>query len=433
MYNNFSSLHHIIVLFVLLVSSMSIYAQEDLIGPESYPDGINPLTGLAVDDPDLLERRPLIVKVINAPAEVRPQAGMMYADIVWETLIAGGVTRFAAIYYGQDIDFVGPIRSARLSDFELLRIYRATLIYSGMSTGTLTIFQNDEFLIPRAFGGTSPCPALCRYPEQSEKLEWTLFGDTEAMREAVAERDGKITDHEPIYGMAFSETPQEDGIDANSITINYVETTITWDYDEDLNLWLRSQDNEPHIEALTMEQITSANVLILEEDHIDQPYVSEGYWGPGNYAYSLNFIGSGRAILFRDGQYYEGEWLRESQDDVLRYVTTDGETMAFKPGNTFVQLVPRWVSGYNLLFDTDNQLTATITTGSANIRLGPTSNFPIGAAGLRGDEFTAIGRNNTGDWVQILVEDEPMWVSTIVAEIDGDIMILPLVRPTNEG
>jgi len=423
--------------FVLLIMLFAIVipasAQDDLIGTDTYPENVNPLTGLEVDDPDMLDRRPYIVKIINAPAEVRPQAGLMYADIVWETLIAGGVTRFAAIYYGQDIDFVGPIRSARLSDFELLRIYRGTLIYSGMSTGTLTIYQNDPFLIPRAFGGTSPCPALCRYPEQSEKLEWTLFGDTEAMREAVAEREGKLTDYEPISGMAFSETVPDDGFDTDAITINYVETTITWEYDEDNGVWLRSQDGEPHLEALSMEQITSANVLILEEDHIDQPYVSEGYWGPGNYAYSLNFIGSGRALLFRDGQYYEGEWLRESQEDVLRYVTSDGEVMALKPGNTFVQLVPRWVGGYNLIFDTDNQLTATITAGSANIRLGPTSNFPIGAAGLRGDEFTAIGRNNAGDWIQILVEDEPMWVSPIVAEVDGDIMSLPLVRPTVEG
>ena len=181
----------ILLFFVISLSS----AQDNIFGPDIYPENINPLTGQEVDDPDILNRRPLIVKVINAPAEVRPQAGLMYADVVWETLIAGGVTRFSAIYYSQDIDFVGPIRSARLSDFELIRMYRATLVYSGMSTGTLTVFQNDNFLIPRAWGGTSPCPALCRYPEQSDKLEWTLFGDTAAMREVTVEKD-KLTDYE---------------------------------------------------------------------------------------------------------------------------------------------------------------------------------------------------------------------------------------------
>jgi hypothetical protein len=301
-----------------------------------------------------------------------------------------------------------------------------------MSTGTLTIFENDPFLIPRAFGGTSPCPALCRYPEQSDKLEWTLFGDTQAMRTTVAEQDGKLTDYEPIYGMAFRESTPDNGTASDSITINYAETTVTWDYDSTNAVWTRSQDGEPHLDALTMTPITAANVLIVEEDHIEQPYVSDGYWGPGNYAYSLNFIGSGRAILFRDGQYYEGVWIRDAQDDVLRYTTTDGDIITFKPGNTFVQLVPRWVGGYDLVFDADNQLSATITAASANIRLGPTANFPIGAAGSLGDTFATIGRNNSGDWVQILVDDRPMWVSTIIAEVDGDVMTLPLVRPTIE-
>lgn len=422
----------IILAFIICFAVLPISAQDNIIGPETYPDNINPLTGLEVDDPDTLNRRPFIVKIINAPAEVRPQAGLIYADIVWETLIAGGVTRFAAIYYGQDIDFVGPIRSARLSDFELIRIYRATLIYSGMSTGTLTVFQNDNFLIPRAFGGTSPCPALCRYPEQSDKLEWTLFGDTEAMRQVAVERD-KLTEYEPIFGMAFSEEIPESGTALDSIKIDYVETSIEWKYDTGANVWLRSQDGEPHIEALTMEQVTADNILILEEDHIDQPFVSDGYWGPGNYAYSLNFIGSGRTILLRDGHYYEGEWRRGSQEEVLFYVDANEEPLVFKPGNTFVQLMPRWVGGYGLTFDSKNQLTATITTNSANIRKGPTANFPVGAAGRRGDEFPAIGRNNAGDWLQIIVNDEVLWVSTIVAEVDGDGMTLPLVRPTVEG
>jgi len=418
--------------FIILLSFSISIAQDDIIGPKTYPSGINPLTGLEVEDLENLNRRPFIVKVINAPAEVRPQAGLMYADIVWETLIAGGVTRFSAIYYGQDIDFVGPIRSARLSDFELIRIYRAVLVYSGMSDGTINIFLNDNFLIPRAYGGTSPCPALCRYPEQSDKLEWTLYGDTSAMRDVAVERD-KLTAYEPIYGMAFSEDTPEGGFATDSIMLDYVATSVQWDYDATKNVWLRSQDGEPHMEALTMQQITASNVLIIEEDHIDQPFVSEGYWGPGNYAYSLNFIGSGRAILLRDGRYYEGEWRRDSQEDVLFYVDEKEQPLLFKPGNTFIQLVPRWISGYGLTFESDNHLTATITTASANIRKGPTSNFAIGAAGARGDEFPAIGRNNTGDWLQIRVDDDVLWVSTIVAEVDGDVMSLPLVRPTIEN
>lgn len=416
-----------ILLLVPLVS-----AQDDRIGPDEYPDGINPLTGLPVDDPDVLDRRPLIVKIINAPAEVRPQSGLMNADIVWETLIAGGVTRFAAIYYGQDPDYIGPIRSARLSDFELLRIYRALLVYSGMSQGTLEIFLNDPFLIPRAFGGTGPCPALCRYPETSDKLEWTLYGDTLAMRDLAIEKE-RDTEYEPIYGMAFSGDVPDEGVPVIGVTINYAETTVTWDYDEDRNVWLRSQDGDPHIEALTDEQITATNVLIIEEDHTEQPFVSEGYWGPGNFAFSTNFIGFGRAILFRDGQFFEGEWQRETQEGVLYYVDASGETMPFKPGNTFVQLVPRWVGGYTLEFDLAEPQTATVTYSSVNLRVGPGSTFSARDGGLRNETYPVYGRNNSGTWVEILKGDLLLWVAVEAIELSGDVMDIPLVRPTIEN
>lgn len=421
-----------LIILILLFSTVIISAQDELIGPDEYPEGINPLTGLEVDNPALLERRPLMVKIINAPAEVRPQSGLMNADIVWETLIAGGVTRFAAFYYSQDPDYIGPIRSARLSDFEILRIYRAFLVYSGMSQGTLEIFLNDDFLIPRAWGGTSPCPALCRFPETASKLEWTLYGDTSAMREVILEK-GKDLTYEPIYGMAFSETVPENGIPAKSITLNYAETTATWEYDEADNVWLRSQDGEAHIENLTDEQISASNVLIIEEDHTEQPFVAEGYWGPGNFAFSVNFIGKGRAILFRDGQYFEGEWRRESQDDVLFYFDAEDNTLPFKPGNTFVQLVPRWVSGYDLIFDADSAQTVTVTAASANLRVGPGSTFGARDGARRNDEFRAIGRNNSGTWVQIIKDDLHLWVAAEVVTLNGDVMDLPLVRPTVEN
>ncbi|HLU11669.1 MAG TPA: DUF3048 domain-containing protein, partial [Oceanobacillus sp.] len=71
-----------------------------LIGPEFAPN-VNPLTGLTVDDPAILERRPMVVKISNAPPLVRPQAGLNAADIVFEHYAEGGLTRFSAIFYSQ--------------------------------------------------------------------------------------------------------------------------------------------------------------------------------------------------------------------------------------------------------------------------------------------------------------------------------------------
>jgi len=74
------------------------------IDPRSIPDNINPLTGLPVADPSLLDRRPIVVKIPNYPHYVRPQAGISLADQIYEYYLEWGLTRFLAIFYGNDAE-----------------------------------------------------------------------------------------------------------------------------------------------------------------------------------------------------------------------------------------------------------------------------------------------------------------------------------------
>lgn len=424
--------HWLILLFVLLLGT-SVRAQDDLIGPDTYPENINPLTGQPVDDPAMLDKRPLIIKIINAPAEVRPQYGLMQADIVWEHLLAGGITRFSAIFYGNEPTLVGPIRSARLVDFELIRIYRGLLTYSGMADGTIQIMNSDPLVLSRMVGGTSPCPALCRSEELNEKLEYTLFGSVPDLY-LLAEDKERDTEPEPVNGMAFSIAIPEGGTPIDQITVAYANTLVQWAWDDDMGKWVRSQDGELHLDAETGEPITADNVIIFEEEHTEQPFVRDQFWGPANFAFSVNFIGDGRAIYLRDGHYFEGEWRRETQTDVLTYFTTNGETWAFKPGNTFINLMPRWADAYELTFSGGETLEAEVTVSSANLRSGPGTGYPVLAPAFGGDMLEAIGRNGTGDWVQLRLEDgKVVWGSTQIITVEGDVQGLPLVRPTIEG
>mgnify|MGYP006276160905 CR=1 FL=1 len=418
---------------LMLMNPLITQTQEtDLIGPATYPPNVNPLTGLTVDDPTVLDRRPVIVKVVNAPAEVRPQYGLMQADIVWEHLLAGGLTRFAAIYYSQAPERFGPVRSVRLVDFELLRIYRALLTGSGMAQGTLDILRRDALVSSRTLTGTAPCPAFCRDEDVNEKLEYTLFSDVAGLRELAEETERDTTPQE-VGGMAFSEATPAGGVPIDDIQVWYRNTTINWAWDEASGRWLRSQDGEAHLDATSGEQLSAANVLIMEDAHVEQPFVSDQYWGPPNFAFSVNFIGSGRAILLRDGQYFEGEWRRASQDGVLTFFDQNGETLAFKPGNTFFNLMPRWVGAYNLVFGLQDQATATVNVSSVNLRWGPTQNYSAGDAAFGGDTLPVVGRNNSGTWVQVLKDDNVLWVASSLVELDRSVMTLPLVRPTNEN
>src|SRR5690606_7442224 len=108
---------------------------EGALGPVNFPPDVNPLTGLSVDDPAVLQRRPVLVKISNAPPLVRPQHGIGQADLVFEHYAEGGLTRFSAIFYSQLPRQAGSIRSARLIDYELVEMYKALLAYSGASNG----------------------------------------------------------------------------------------------------------------------------------------------------------------------------------------------------------------------------------------------------------------------------------------------------------
>src|ERR1044071_8190150 len=113
---------------------------EEVILPELLPEGVNvpaftlptnlnPLTGLLPSDPALMERRPLAIKIANYPRYIRPQSGLTLADNVYEYYIEAGLTRFIAVFYGNNSEWVGPVRSGRYFDENIQRMYHAYLVF----------------------------------------------------------------------------------------------------------------------------------------------------------------------------------------------------------------------------------------------------------------------------------------------------------------
>jgi hypothetical protein len=308
----------------------------------TLPPDVCPLSGEKVSDPSVLERRPLAVKISNFPNAVRPQAGLNQADIVFEHLTEANLTRFTAIFLCQKAEKIGCIRSARLIDLEIPAMYKAILVFSGVSPGLVPRFQNcdfsDRLLSPDPlFRDPDSDEIIYRVPAKGKAYENTLFTDTETLWQA-AERRG-WNSRQDLSGLVFAEEPPDGGSPATHLSIVYHAKYATAEYQYDLErrAYLRSVVGEPHRDEVTGEQIAVRNIVVLYVNHVETDIVEDEL---GAHSIEIQLWGEGRAVILRDGQAYEVKWIRPQRSDMLRYVDGEGRPFPLKPGNTWVQVVP---------------------------------------------------------------------------------------------
>ena len=309
--------------------------EKTSIGPTNFPEGINPLTGLKVEDPELLKRRPVLVKVSNFPVEGRPHAGLSYADIVFEYYIGAGSNRFIGLYYGQDCGQIGPVRSLRRVDPELTHMYNGVLAGSGGNPENVlpivgSILQNryvaDKYI----------CPGIC---DDGHGWVTTVFADSAALTNYFRNRgvdDGPLT----LEGMLFDTAVPEGGQDGSKASVNYTDWTRSdWVYDEKSGKYLRWTEDPnqgyimiPLVDRLTNEQLAFSNVIVLNAGYTEYTTVLHDI-------YMWKNDNGTKATLFRDGKAYEIFWNVPDQGQPIRFYDADGNPFPLKPGNTWMAII----------------------------------------------------------------------------------------------
>lgn len=300
----------------------------------------NPLTGELVDDPAQLQRRPLAIKISNAPPSyVRPQAGLNSADWVFEHTAEGHITRFTLIMYGQEAELVGPIRSARLIDVELPAIYDAALVFSGASVGVNQRLNASDFesRIIR-----SADPGYFRTGED-KPFEHTLYGRPAIFRQGL-ESQGLNTPPNFNGLLTFTSQPPTGGQPASQVSLDYEWEVVEWRYDEATGRYFRWAAGEPILDANTGEQVSAANVVVIAPFHVEDATICEQITNGvcTHLSVQIQLWGSGTGIILRDGQQYPVTWHREGRNDLLTFTTADGTSFPLQIGNTWVQLIPTW-------------------------------------------------------------------------------------------
>jgi hypothetical protein len=307
-------------------------------GPDNFPTNVDPLTGLAVADPSLLERRPLMIKVSNIPRYVRPQWGLTLADHIYEYYTEYGSTRFIAIYLGKDATQVGPIRSARFFDENIIRAYKAVFAFGSADITVINRLFNADFYDRLVV--ESDWSPMFRYDPNGYNH---LMVDTNALSKYISDK-GIENGRQDLNGMFFQMEPPAEGSPGEHVSVRYSNSIYNkWDYDPTSGKYLRSSDTvedayggrdevyAPLSDQLTGEPVASDNVVFLEVPYQFYRRVPEQM--------EIPFVGSGLAFAFRDGQVYRVRWQRFTQDSMVSLAYEDGTPFPFKPGNTWFEVI----------------------------------------------------------------------------------------------
>ncbi len=311
-------------------------AADAPLGPDEFPPGVNPLTGLPAPQPDYLTQPPVLAKISNAPPLVRPQAGIGAADLVFEHYAEGGLTRFSAIFHGQRPARVGSIRSARLIDYELMPMYQGILAFSGASSGVEDRLNTSEFADRLFKGVLFGLPYYWR--DDSIPMPHNMFVNAAALTQLAA--DQGVSAPPDLRGMAFASAPPPGAAGpAARAEIAYIATRVGWEYSAETGRYLRSADGLGHYDATTLEQISAANVVILYADHTFTDIVESQWQGSVSYSIEIRLWFEGDAVLLRDGQQYAARWVRPTREDLIGLRTPAGDLLPLKPGNTWFQVL----------------------------------------------------------------------------------------------
>jgi hypothetical protein len=311
------------------------------IGPLDFPTNVNPLTGLEVADAQTLAERVVATKIENLPREHRPQWGLNATDLVYEYYTEFGSTRFVALYHGTAPVKVGPVRSARFFDIHVVQSYKAVFLFGSAYSAVYGRMWNSDISSRLVVEGSSTYPALYREAVDGENM---LFANLTQLPAALT-KVGINNDQQDLSGMFFRKTMDVSGYSATQVIVRFSSAIYNrWDYDNTTGKYLRSVDQAnaasaadetyaPLTDQASGETISADNVVIL--------FVPYSYYvkNATEEVMEVKMVGTGDALIARDGQIFPVFWKRETASSMLTLVDADGNAFPFKPGNTWFEVV----------------------------------------------------------------------------------------------
>ncbi|WP_448624629.1 DUF3048 domain-containing protein [Geodermatophilus sp. URMC 64] len=297
--------------------------------PPPPPPVLWPLTGVQTDA--LVERPALAVKIENS-VDARPQTGLGAADLVWEEVVEGGITRFVAVYQSALPPEIGPVRSVRPMDAAIVAPMHGLLAFSGgqrpfvdavAQAGTQVISQDAG---AGGFHRTS-----------SRRAPHNIYANPQQLLDQAD--DAHRAPPAPQFTAAAPGTPSTPlavGVPTGSVRLTLSPSSHpAWTWSPADGAWLRTEGAAPAVEA-DGRQLRATNLVVLRVDVVNTPFVD----AIGTPVPETLLVGGGDALVAADGRTLAVRWSKASVTDPVVLTGPDGGPVALAPGSTWVELVP---------------------------------------------------------------------------------------------
>lgn len=300
------------------------------------------------------KRRPLAVMIENH-LEARPQSGLTSADIVYEVVAEGGITRFMAIYYCNLSDIqVGPVRSARTYFLDWLGEYDSLYAHVGGANtpgAADALSQIIKYKVKDLNQFSIGFPVFWRDYQRLDHpvaTEHTMYSTTQKLWEIGAKRGWTNVDQDNVeWNKNFTlwkfkdSTPPANVGSAGQVTNikvsfwnNQPSYDVEWNYDGATNSYKR-KNGEDHMDLNNNKQIVAQNIVIQFQKESN---ANDGY--PGNIHLLYGTTSKGKALIFQDGKVIEGTWNKQSRVARTKYLDDSGKEIEFNGGPIWIQTVP---------------------------------------------------------------------------------------------
>ncbi|HEY5517892.1 MAG TPA: DUF3048 domain-containing protein [Coriobacteriia bacterium] len=286
-----------------------------------------PLTGLEAPSFDATTIRVVSVKIENHSG-ARPQSGLDKADVVYEVISEGGITRFHALFQSQVPKVVGPVRSCRPPDLFLIQQYHSLLAHVGGPKSVRTILASDktryndmdQFFNPAAYWRVS-----------TRSAPHNMYMDITKLRGFATTKRGYPAS-ETVTGFEFARASSAATPTVTQLTVPVsASTKSSWRYDPATRTYARSINGTAHKDAVTGKQLTSRNVIVMWANITPYPGDTHG-------VVQIALTGSGRVSVFIGGQRVDGTW-EAGTDAPPRFKDASGAPIKLDPGNTWIQVI----------------------------------------------------------------------------------------------